>query len=116
VLQSLPYLKLVRGVGWEDSHWAQLFAWLGIKTTGPNAVSKDNVTLAHFLDKADAILKNAENIKKLDAQVRSKHHTHGPGPTAALLVRLKKTRCMIILLRSLRCEVGVELIHWIHWN
>lgn len=52
----LPHLKsCLRGAGWEDSHWNQLFGMLGIKTTGPAAVSKETVTLTHFLEKADVV-------------------------------------------------------------
>lgn len=67
----LPYLKAsMRGAGWEDSHWLQLFNLIGLKSSGPNAVSKETVTLAHFLDVADAIAKNVEQIKQLDAQAQ----------------------------------------------
>jgi dynein heavy chain 2 len=48
----------------------QLFNLLGLKTNGPNAVSKETVTLAHFLDVADAVVKNADSIKSLDAQAQ----------------------------------------------
>jgi hypothetical protein len=66
--QCLPYLKsCMRGVGWQDSHWAQLFALLGFK---PGVLSKETVTLSHFLNKCDAVVANAEAIKSLDATVR----------------------------------------------
>lgn len=45
----------MRGAGWEDTHWGQLFGMLGMKTTGPAAVSKETVTLTHFLEKADLV-------------------------------------------------------------
>jgi dynein heavy chain 2 len=57
----------MRGVGWEDSHWLQLFSLLGFKA---GSLSKESVTLAHFLDKADTIIANVEKIKALDAMVR----------------------------------------------
>jgi hypothetical protein len=60
----------MRGAGWEDTHWLQLFNLIGLKTSGPNAVSKETVTLAHFLDVADAVAKNVEAIKTLDAQAQ----------------------------------------------
>ncbi|KAG2486208.1 hypothetical protein HYH03_015170 [Edaphochlamys debaryana] len=67
----LPHLKSsLRGAGWEDSHWSQLFGMLGIKTTGPAAVSKETVTLTHFLEKADLVVKHADTIKALDAQAQ----------------------------------------------
>ncbi|GFR50179.1 hypothetical protein Agub_g12346, partial [Astrephomene gubernaculifera] len=67
----LPHLKsCLRGAGWEDSHWSQLFGMLGIKTTGPAAVSKETVTLTHFLEKADLVVKHADAIKALDAQAQ----------------------------------------------
>ena len=49
---------------------AQLFTLIGLKTNGPLAVSKETVTLAHFLDVADAIVKNVDAIKTLDAQAQ----------------------------------------------
>nr|ADI46936.1 DHC1bm [Volvox carteri f. nagariensis] len=67
----LPHLKsCLRGAGWEDSHWNQLFGMLGIKTTGPAAVTKETVTLTHFLEKADLVVKHADAIKALDAQAQ----------------------------------------------
>ncbi len=57
----------MRGLGWEDGHWAQLFSMLGFR---PGMLTKETVTLAHFLDKADAIAANAEAIRALDAAVR----------------------------------------------
>jgi len=36
---------------------------------GPDAVTFDNLTLAHFLDKADRLAGCAEEIKALNAQV-----------------------------------------------
>jgi hypothetical protein len=57
----------MRGVGWADSHWAQLFSLLGFK---PGVLSKESVTLSHFLDKCDAVVANAEAIRSLDATVR----------------------------------------------
>lgn len=61
--------------GWEETHWLQLFHMLGFKTSGPNAITKENVTLAHFLDKADALVKNAEAIKALDSQAQVRVQT-----------------------------------------
>jgi hypothetical protein len=68
--RCLPYLKTCcRGIGWEDSHWAALFALLGLRVSGPGAVSKESLTLAHLLDRADALVAVAERIRALDAQV-----------------------------------------------
>lgn len=67
----LPHLKsCLRGAGWEDTHWNQLFGLLGMKTSGPAAVSKETVTLTHFLEKADLVVKHADVIKSLDAQAQ----------------------------------------------
>nr|ADI46856.1 DHC1bf [Volvox carteri f. nagariensis] len=67
----LPHLKsCLRGAGWEDSHWNQLFGMLGMKTTGPAAISKETVTLTHFLEKADLVVKYTDAIKALDAQAQ----------------------------------------------
>jgi hypothetical protein len=66
--RCLPHLKTsVRGAGWEDAHWAQLFALLGFK---PGSLTRETVTLAHFLDKAAELAAAAEAIRALDAQVR----------------------------------------------
>jgi len=55
---TLPFLKTtMRGAGWEEGHWLQLFQVLGLKTTGANAVSRETVTLAHFLDVADSVVR-----------------------------------------------------------
>jgi dynein heavy chain 2 len=56
----------MRGVGWQESHWAQLFALLGFKA---GVLSKETVTLSHFLDKCGAVVANADAIKALDATV-----------------------------------------------
>jgi dynein heavy chain 2 len=56
----------MRGIGWQDSHWAQLFALLGFKS---GVLSKESVTLSHFLDKCDTVVANAEAIKSMDATV-----------------------------------------------
>jgi hypothetical protein len=66
----LPYLKTCcRGNGWEDSHWSQLFSLLGLPSTGARALSKESLTLAHFLDRADQLVASADKITALDAQV-----------------------------------------------
>lgn len=66
--RCLPHLKsCMRGINWEDTHWAQLFALLGFKT---GSLTKETVTLAHFLDRADTIITNMQQIKALDALVR----------------------------------------------
>lgn len=56
----------MRGINWEDTHWAQLFSLLGFKS---GTLTKETVTLAHFLDKADAIIAHMQQIKELDAMV-----------------------------------------------
>lgn len=66
----LPLLKFVRGEGWQDSHWAQLFTMLGIPVRGENAVTIENLRLHHFLDKADVMVEKADEIKQLQAQVK----------------------------------------------
>lgn len=66
--RCLPHLKTcLRGAGWEDDHWAQLFALLGLKA---GALTKEGLTLALFLDRADAVAAAADAIRALDAQVR----------------------------------------------
>lgn len=63
----MPHLKTcLRGIGWEDQHWVQLFSLIGIK---PGSLTKEVVTLAHFLDRADAVAAAADRIRELDAQV-----------------------------------------------
>eukprot|EP00955_Chlamydomonas_euryale_P024621 259694-Chlamydomonas_euryale.AAC.2 len=42
--RCLPHLKTsMRGAGWEDSHWLQLFKMVGLKTEGTHGVSKVRV-------------------------------------------------------------------------
>ena len=119
--RCLPYLKFVRGTGWERKHWTQLFVMLKLVTKvsaaacaalsrlqalpvhtscsylhctrsqnsciapvpndrqtrqncisamqGPDAVTYENLTLAHFLDKAERLAASANDIKALNAQV-----------------------------------------------
>lgn len=72
--RCLPHLKTtMRGAGWEENHWLQMFQLIGLKTTGSMAVSKETVTLAHFLDVADAVVRAADQIKALDAQAQVNH-------------------------------------------
>jgi dynein heavy chain 2 len=69
-------------MGWQDSHWAQLFSLLGFK---PGVLSKETVTLSHFLDKCDAVVANAEAIKSLDATVRATVGLRGHRPACRSL-------------------------------
>ncbi|KAK9815706.1 hypothetical protein WJX72_008353 [[Myrmecia] bisecta] len=69
--RCLPHLKFVRGAGWERKHWSQLFNLLKMQTKGPTAVTIETLTLAHFLDKAEALAAAAEEIKALDAQAQA---------------------------------------------
>eukprot|EP00899_Mesostigma_viride_P029629 jgi/Mesvir1/9851/Mv22388-RA.1 len=66
----LPYLKFLRGDGWERNHWAQLFTMLGLQVKGPEAVTAETLKLGHFLSKADVIAAKADEIKHLHAQAQ----------------------------------------------
>jgi dynein heavy chain 2 len=66
--RCIPALKFCRGEGWEDSHWAQLFSLLRFPIKGPDAVSRHNLTLQHFLDKADVLAEKSEALQTLHAQ------------------------------------------------
>eukprot|EP00959_Pyramimonas_sp_CCMP1952_P036974 773800-Pyramimonas_sp.AAC.2 len=68
--KCLPYLKFVRGDGWERNHWNQLFALLKMPTKGPSAVSVESLTVDHFLDAADALAANGDAVKHLHAQAQ----------------------------------------------
>jgi dynein heavy chain 2 len=68
--RCIPALKFCRGEGWESSHWAQLFSMLRFPTKGPEAVSRENLTLQHFLDKADLLIEKTEDLKTLHAQAQ----------------------------------------------
>jgi hypothetical protein len=77
----------LRGAGWEDTHWGSLFNLLGFR---PGSVTKETVTLAQLLDKADTILTVVDKIKALDAQVgqgtgscQRLHSGHTPSMFAA---------------------------------
>ena len=65
-----PGLKFCRGEGWESSHWAQLFSILRFPTKGPEAVTRENLTLQHFLDKADLLIEKADELKTLHSQAQ----------------------------------------------
>ena len=68
--RALPGLKFCRGEGWESSHWAQLFSILRFPTKGPEAVTRENLTLQHFLDKADLLIEKADELKTLHSQAQ----------------------------------------------
>lgn len=60
--RAIPYLKYVRGNGWEKKHWNRLFDMIKLPTKGPNAVSPENLKLSHFLDKADNLAKASKHV------------------------------------------------------
>ena len=68
--KAMPALKFCRGEGWESTHWAQLFSLLQFPTKGPEAVSRENLTLQHFLDKADLLIDKMDELKTLHAQAQ----------------------------------------------
>ena len=107
--KAIPALKFCRGEGWEGSHWAQLFSMLRFPTKGPEAVTRENLTLQHFLDRADLLIEKLDQLKKLHSQAQGevtlrealhqlkvwgldrrfttiKHAVHGPrGGTVSLI-------------------------------
>ena len=72
--RCLPYLTSVRGNGWDRKHWSQLFQILGFQTSGVGAVTVENLTLDHFLEKAAEIATHSEEIQELDSQVATQYH------------------------------------------
>lgn len=49
--RCLPYLKFVRGTGWERKHWTQLFAMLKLVTkVGPPSGDPTCVTVSRHED------------------------------------------------------------------
>ena len=68
--KALPALKFCRGEGWEGSHWAQLFSMLRFPTKGPEAVTRENLTLQHFLDRAELLIEKLDDLKKLHSQAQ----------------------------------------------
>ncbi|KAK3283536.1 hypothetical protein CYMTET_8768 [Cymbomonas tetramitiformis] len=68
--KCVPLLKFVRGEGWERNHWAQLFSLLGFPTKGPDAITVENLTVDHFLEKADKLVEKGEEIKHLHSQAQ----------------------------------------------
>ena len=68
--KAMPALKFCRGEGWESTHWAQLFSLLQFPTIGPEAVSRENLTLQHLLDKADLLIDKMDELKMLHAQAQ----------------------------------------------
>lgn len=69
IRRCLPYLKFIRGDGWERKHWMQLFSLLKYDAKGPMAVSLETLTLHHWLTKAEVLIEKADLIKNLDAEV-----------------------------------------------
>ncbi|CAD7696588.1 unnamed protein product [Ostreobium quekettii] len=74
--RCLPYLKHVKGNGWDRKHWLLLFGMLGIQTSGPSAVCLENLTLSIFLNKADALIQKSERIQELDSQAQGEAVLH----------------------------------------
>mmetsp|Transcript_17017 Transcript_17017/g.54247 ORF Transcript_17017/g.54247 Transcript_17017/m.54247 type:complete len:3325 (+) Transcript_17017:156-10130(+) len=68
--KALPYLKFVRGDGWQDHHWSQLFGMLNFPTRGAEAKTKDNLKLQDFLNAAEKLTEKAEDVKHLHAQAQ----------------------------------------------
>ena len=68
--KAVPALKFCRGEGWESTHWAQLFSLLRFPTKGPEAVTRENLTLEHFLDRADLLIEKMDDLKTLHAQAQ----------------------------------------------
>jgi dynein heavy chain 2 len=68
--KAMPALKFCRGEGWESTHWAQLFSLLQFPTKGPEAVTRENLTLQHFLDKADLLIDKMDDLKTLHSQAQ----------------------------------------------
>ena len=68
--KAMPGLKFCRGEGWEATHWSQLFSLLQFPTKGPEAVTRENLTLQHFLDKADLLIDKMDDLKTLHHQAQ----------------------------------------------
>lgn len=71
--RAIPNLKYVRGNGWEKKHWNKLFDMIQLPTKGPNAVTPENLTLAHFLDKADNLAKASCSCRTRGLQLALAH-------------------------------------------
>lgn len=63
--KNVPYLKFVKGDGFTTEHWSALFRLLQM----PKEVKKAaDLTLQHFLDSSDLVVKKMEQIKDLQAR------------------------------------------------
>ena len=82
--KALPALKFCRGEGWEGSHWAQLFSMLRFPTKGPEAVTRENLTLQHFLDRAELLIEKLDDLKKLHSQAQGEVTLRGASSTEGL--------------------------------
>lgn len=64
--KCLPFLRFVR----EDIKWAEISALLGMTENGRAEVKFDDLTLGHFLARADAMVSRGEELKALHAQAQ----------------------------------------------
>ena len=64
--KALPLLKYARGDGYQPTHWAQMFALLGLAA----GTKVEDLTLGTFLGKADALVAKADDLKALHAQAQ----------------------------------------------
>jgi dynein heavy chain 2 len=64
--KCLPFLRFVR----EDIKWAEVSALLGMTENGRAEVKFDDLTLGHFLARADAMVSKGEELKALHAQAQ----------------------------------------------
>jgi dynein heavy chain 2 len=61
---NVPYLKFVKGDAFTQEHWSTLFRLLQF----PKGVNRSQLTLQHFLDASDLVVKKMDEIKDLQAR------------------------------------------------
>jgi dynein heavy chain 2 len=61
---NVPYLKFVKGDAFTQEHWSTLFRMLQF----PKGVNRAQLTLQHFLDASDLVVKKMDEIKDLQAR------------------------------------------------
>ena len=62
----VPHLKYIQGNSWEAEHWSQLFRLLGMER-----MDFTQVTLLHFLERAERLAEKADDIRAMDAKAQA---------------------------------------------
>eukprot|EP00210_Caulerpa_lentillifera_P003221 g3076.t1 len=73
VRKLIPFLKDLKGRGWNPNHWKRLFRMLNLTN---NHLTNENLKLRQLVEKVDGIGLNISEIKALDSQVINNPNKH----------------------------------------